>query len=108
MSASDLDVLRQHLLELLDGGHAHPDFEAAIAGLPAELRGAKPPGLPHTPWRLARAHADRPVGHPAVQHRPRPRLARSSPPATGPMATPRPIPGRGTGASRRSGPTSGR
>ena len=44
--------LRRHLLELLDGGHAHPDFEAAIAGLPAELRGAKPPGLPHTPWRL--------------------------------------------------------
>ena len=27
-------------------------FEAAIAGLPAHLRGAKPPGLPHTPWRL--------------------------------------------------------
>ena len=52
MAASDLDALRRHLLELLDGGHAHPDFEAAIAGLPADLRGAKPPGLPHTPWRL--------------------------------------------------------
>src|SRR5262245_66623164 len=46
------DPLRQHLLELLDGAHAHPDFEAAIVGLPADLRGAKPPGLPHTPWRL--------------------------------------------------------
>ncbi|QEH35823.1 DinB superfamily protein [Aquisphaera giovannonii] len=44
--------LRDHLLELLRGGHAHVDFERAIAGLPAELRGAKPPGLPHTPWRL--------------------------------------------------------
>ena len=52
MSASSVDVLRQHLLELLEGGHAHPDFEAAIAGLPEELRGGKPPGLPHTPWRL--------------------------------------------------------
>jgi hypothetical protein len=52
MSTNDLDLLRQHLLELLDGGHAHPDFEAAIAGLPADLRGAKPAGLPHTPWRL--------------------------------------------------------
>jgi len=52
MSLSDPDVLRKHLLELLDGGHAHPDFEAAIAGLPADLRGAKPTGLPHTPWRL--------------------------------------------------------
>ena len=44
--------LREHLLELLDGGHAHLDFEAAVADLPVELRGAKPPGLPHTPWRL--------------------------------------------------------
>ena len=44
--------LREHLLELLGGGHAHLDFEKAIAGLPVELRGAKPPGLPHTPWRL--------------------------------------------------------
>jgi DinB superfamily len=47
-----LDPLRQHLTELLDGGHAHLDFEAAIADLPAELRGAHVPGLPHTPWRL--------------------------------------------------------
>ena len=44
--------LREHLRELLGGGHAHPDFERAIADLPAQLRGAKPPGLPHTPWRL--------------------------------------------------------
>jgi hypothetical protein len=44
--------LREHLLELLDGGHAHLDFEAAVAALPVEARGAKPPGLPHTPWRL--------------------------------------------------------
>ena len=47
-----LDLLRQHLAELLDGGHAHLTFEAAIADLRAELRGARPPGLPHTPWRL--------------------------------------------------------
>jgi hypothetical protein len=44
--------LREHLLELLAGGHAHLDFEKAIADLPAALRGARPPGLPHTPWRL--------------------------------------------------------
>ncbi len=47
-----LDPLRQQLTELLDGGHAHLEFEAAIADLPAELRGAQVPGLPHTPWRL--------------------------------------------------------
>ena len=45
-------ALRDHLLYLLRGGGAHLDFEAAIAGLPANLRGAKPAGLPHTPWRL--------------------------------------------------------
>jgi DinB superfamily len=45
-------LLREHLLELLGGGHAHLDFEKATAGLPVALRGARPPGLPHTPWRL--------------------------------------------------------
>ena len=45
-------ALREQLRELLGGGHAHLDFERAIADLPAELRGARPPGLPHTPWRL--------------------------------------------------------
>src|SRR3954463_13832325 len=44
--------LREHLVELLQGGHAHPDFETAIANLPVEKHGLKPPGLPHTPWRL--------------------------------------------------------
>jgi hypothetical protein len=46
------DALREHLLDLLGGGHAHLDFEKAVAGLPATLRGVKPAGLPHTPWRL--------------------------------------------------------
>jgi hypothetical protein len=46
------DSLRQHLLELLGGGHAHLGIDRALADLPAPLRGAKPPGLPHTPWRL--------------------------------------------------------
>jgi hypothetical protein len=44
--------LRDHLLYLLRGGGAHLDFDAAIADLPVDLRGAKPAGLPHTPWRL--------------------------------------------------------
>jgi hypothetical protein len=48
----DQAKLRQHLLDLLGGGHAHLDFDAAVADLPAALRGAKPPGLPHSPWRL--------------------------------------------------------
>ena len=48
----DEQSLRDHLLYLLRGGGAHLDFESAIAGLPANLRGAKPASLPHTPWRL--------------------------------------------------------
>jgi DinB superfamily len=45
-------ALRKHLLYLLGGGGAHMDFDSAIAGLPLKLRGAKPPGVPHTAWRL--------------------------------------------------------
>ena len=45
-------ALRKHLLYLLRGGGAHIDFDSAIAGLPAKLRGARPPGSPHTAWRL--------------------------------------------------------
>jgi hypothetical protein len=45
-------ILRDHLLELLKGGHAHANFDKAIAGLPAELRGAKASNLPHTAWQL--------------------------------------------------------
>lgn len=46
------DELRQHLLELLRGGSAHLTFDEAVADVPANLRGAKPAGVPHTPWRL--------------------------------------------------------
>ena len=45
-------ILRDHLLELLKGGHGHATFDKAIEGLPANLRGAKAPGLPHTVWQL--------------------------------------------------------
>jgi hypothetical protein len=44
--------LRAQLLALLRGGNAHVTFEKATAKLPARLRGAKPPGQPHTAWRL--------------------------------------------------------
>lgn len=45
-------ALREHLVALLAGGHAHVQFEAAVADWPMELRGAKPAGQPFTPWRL--------------------------------------------------------
>jgi hypothetical protein len=45
-------ALREHLLYLLRGGDAHLHFDAAVADLPAALRGARAAGSPHTPWRL--------------------------------------------------------
>jgi len=44
--------LREHLLYLLSGGGAHLNFDAAVADLPAALRGVRPDGLPHSPWEL--------------------------------------------------------
>jgi hypothetical protein len=44
--------LRQHLLELLDGGQAHATFDQVIADFPTKLRGEFPTGLPHSAWML--------------------------------------------------------
>jgi len=49
---TDDAILRQHLVNLLRGRGAHVDFEKAMAGLPAALRGARHAKLPFTPWRL--------------------------------------------------------
>jgi hypothetical protein len=46
------DPLRQHVVKLLDWQEAHVGFEAAIAGIPASLRGTAPEGLPYSPWQL--------------------------------------------------------
>jgi hypothetical protein len=45
-------ALRDHLVKLLEGGHAHATFDAAIKGLPASLRARAPTGLPYSPWQL--------------------------------------------------------
>src|SRR5579864_8036299 len=44
--------MRKHLLELLDGGHAHATFDDVVADFPAKLRGEVPKGLPHSGWML--------------------------------------------------------
>jgi len=45
-------ALREHLLYLLRGGGAHLSFEDAIAAIPGDLRGVKPPNLPFSAWGL--------------------------------------------------------
>jgi hypothetical protein len=52
VSKDELNSLRKHLLELLDGGGAHAKFADVIKGLPPKLRGAKPTNFPHSPWML--------------------------------------------------------
>jgi DinB superfamily len=46
------DPLRQFLAGLLDWQQAHARFDTAIAGLPATLRGTRPPGAPYSVWEL--------------------------------------------------------
>ncbi|HUH64255.1 MAG TPA: DinB family protein [Terracidiphilus sp.] len=48
----DQKSLRQHIVKLLTGGDAHVEFDAAVDGLPTELRGKRPPGAEHSPWEL--------------------------------------------------------
>ena len=45
-------ALRQQLVTCLDWHDAHTDFDHAVAGIPPELRGVAPAGLPHSPWQL--------------------------------------------------------
>ncbi|HMF17018.1 MAG TPA: DinB family protein [Gemmataceae bacterium] len=45
-------AVREQVLYLLDGGGAHLNFDKAVAGLPVRLRGKRPRGLPHSPWKL--------------------------------------------------------
>lgn len=44
--------LRQHVLDLLKGGHAHADFETAVKNVPVEMRGKRPRGAEHSPWEV--------------------------------------------------------
>jgi hypothetical protein len=44
--------LRQHLIELLNGGSAHATFDDVIKDLPAKVRGQRPANFPHSPWML--------------------------------------------------------
>ncbi len=45
-------ALREHLIALLDGEHAHVGFDRAVAEIPETSRGARIPNFPHSPWQL--------------------------------------------------------
>ena len=46
------DILRDQLLELIDGQGAHLPFEAAVAGFPDHAINERPRNVPYTPWHL--------------------------------------------------------
>jgi hypothetical protein len=56
------DRLRAHLVELLDGGHAHLMFDQAVEKLSLEQVGQRPDNLPYSVWEqvehLRRAQED--------------------------------------------------
>jgi hypothetical protein len=45
-------VLREHVIELLNGREAHSGFDDVVKNMPEKLRGVKPDGLPHSAWML--------------------------------------------------------
>jgi len=45
-------ALREHVVSLLKGGHAHADFDTVFKNLPVKLRGEKPKGAEHSPWEV--------------------------------------------------------
>ena len=48
----DDSSLREHLVQLLEGGNAHATFDQATRGFPAARAGERPSGLPHSAWEL--------------------------------------------------------
>jgi uncharacterized damage-inducible protein DinB len=46
------DAVRDHLARVLDWEEAHVGFDKALAGIPADKRGAVPPGFEHSAWQL--------------------------------------------------------
>jgi len=44
--------LRKQLADLLDWGHAHVDWTAALKDVPTRARGTRPKGASHSAWEL--------------------------------------------------------
>jgi hypothetical protein len=45
-------ALREQLIQLIQGGHAHATFDHAIRKFPLAKCGIRPPGSPHSAWEL--------------------------------------------------------
>jgi hypothetical protein len=52
MAKQETFSLRKHLADTLRMKGAHVTFDEALSDFPVGLRGAKPPGAPHSAWEL--------------------------------------------------------
>ncbi|HEV7485284.1 MAG TPA: DinB family protein [Thermoanaerobaculia bacterium] len=43
---------REHIVNLLNSGDAHQDFDSEVENMPGEIRGKRPAGGDHSPWEL--------------------------------------------------------
>ena len=50
--AKETDAFRKELISALTEDHAHTGFDAVMKDFPAELRGNRPEGAPHTAYQL--------------------------------------------------------
>jgi hypothetical protein len=46
------DELREQLLALIRGGHAHMSFDKVVSDFPIERINTRPPNVAYTPWHL--------------------------------------------------------
>ena len=49
---ADDAALREHLIQLLTGGHAHATFDGAVRGFPLKQIGVRPKGVPYSAWEV--------------------------------------------------------
>lgn len=52
MENTQLAALRQQLVDNLRSSNAHADFARGVRDFPAETRGKRPKGAPHSPWEV--------------------------------------------------------
>jgi hypothetical protein len=52
MSDRQHAFLRKQLVDAMSGHQAHVDFDSVVSDFPAEVRGTKSDGSPHTAWQL--------------------------------------------------------
>jgi hypothetical protein len=46
------DAFREHVLNLLNSGDAHQDFDSEVSNMSPEIRGKRPADAAHSPWEL--------------------------------------------------------